>query len=299
LEKYIKFLQENQMIELAMSTFRLSIPIIFAAMAGLLSERSGVANVALEALLLTSAFVAAAVTAATQSLVLGCLVSVVLTALLALIFTFVCEKGRGDQIVIGMAFNLLVAGMLPIFCKSWFAVSGSTPPLSAELSFQSGGGFFLLAVGITAAIYFIFKRTLLGLRISAAGENPLVLSTQGLSYLKYRYIAAVGCGAAAAMGGISLSLWQGSGYIRDMSAGRGFIALAALIFGGWRPLPTLATCLFFAFADAIQIQIQGTRFYGFEIPNQLVQTLPYVFTLLVLVIYKGKMQAPAAINQPV
>jgi ABC-type uncharacterized transport system permease subunit len=205
--------------------------------------------------------------------------------------------GRGDQIVVGTAFNLLAAGLIPVITKAAFDNTGSTPALPAELTFHNIWGFFILGILLLGIYEFLFRSTRHGLRITAAGENPMALETQGVNFKLVRLRAVVEGSLIAGIGGVYLSLCQGSGYVRDMSAGRGFIALAALIFGGWKPLPTLLACLFFAFTDAVQIQLQGRAWNGFVIPNQFVQVTPYVVTLLVLVIYARKIRAPKAINQ--
>ena len=285
------------MVELLLSTIRLSIPLFFASYGGMLSERSGVANIALEAYLLTSAFTAAAVTALTHNLFAGIVAGLLAAALVGFLFAFVCLWGRGDQIVVGTGFNLLAAGGLPLATKALFGITGSTPQLPAELRFQTPIAFLILAVLILLLYLYLFARHRHGLRILAAGENPQALITQGVSARNVRLRAIVEGSLVAGIGGVYLSLCQGSGYIRDMSAGRGFIALAALIFGAWKPIPTLLACLFFAFADAIQIQLQGQTWGGVVIPNQFVQMIPYVATLFVLVFYARRISAPAAINR--
>jgi simple sugar transport system permease protein len=209
----------------------------------------------------------------------------------------VCIWGRGDQIVVGTAFNLLALGLIPVVSKGVFGVTGSTPNLPAELTFHQAWMFFVLALVLLASFSYLFSSTRHGLRIWAAGENPSALLTQGVNPNRVRFWAVVKGGVVVGIGGIYLSLCQGSGYVREMSAGRGFIALAALIFGAWRPLPTFLACLFFALTDAIQIQLQGKQIGAWTVPNEFVQIAPYVVTLLVLVFYKRKISAPAAINQ--
>lgn len=283
--------------DVLMSTLRLSIPILLAAYGGLLSERSGIANIALEAGLLFSAFAGAAITALTGHLWIGAAGGIAASGLVSLLFAAVCIWGRGDQIVVGTAFNLLAMGLIPVLTKAAFNVTGSTPSLPADLTFHSVWPFLFVALAILAAYEFLFRCTRHGLRILAAGENPAALHTQGVNFRLVRLRAVVEGGLVIGIGGIYLSLCQGSSYQRDMSAGRGFIALAALIFGGWKPVPTFLACLFFAFTDAVQIQLQGKEISGVVIPNQFVQILPYVITLLVLVFYSRKISAPAAINR--
>lgn len=285
------------MDELLLSTLRLSLPLVFAAYGGMLSERSGVANIALEAYLLFSAFAAAAVTAITGSLLLGVVGGLSAAAATGLFFGLVCLWGRGDQIVIGTGFNLLAVGLIPIATKALFGVTGSTPQLSVEQRFTSPWLFVVIAAFVVAGFVYLFRSTRHGLRITAAGENPQALITQGVSARAVRLRAIIEGSVVAGIGGVYLSLCQGSGYIRDMSAGRGFIALAALIFGAWKPVPTMLACLFFGLTDAVQIQLQGQTWSGITVPNQFIQILPYLTTLFVLVIFARRISAPAAINQ--
>lgn len=285
------------MDELLLSTLRLSLPLLFAAYGALLSERSGVANIALEAYLLFSAFAAAAVTALTQSLAMGVAAGIGTAALVGLLFALICLWGRGDQIVIGTGFNLLAAGLIPLMSKALFDSTGATPQLSIDSRFTHPWGFVAIAAVCVGAYVYLFRSTRHGLRITAAGENPQALITQGVSARGVRLRAVVEGAVVAGIGGVYLSLGQGSGYIRDMAAGRGFIALAALIFGAWKPVPTLLACLFFALTDAIQMQLQGRSWGGVAIPNQFIQILPYLATLLVLVIFARRISAPRAVNR--
>ncbi len=284
-------------LDLFLSSVRLSVPLIFAAYGGMMSERSGVANIALESYLLFSAFVAAAATSLFASLWMGILFGLLASGLIGFAFAIVCVYGRGDQVVIGTAFNLLAVGSIPVLNNVLFGITGSTPALPLHLRFTSPLIFFGLSILTVGLLEFLFRKTRHGLRVTACGENPMALETQGVSYKKLRVRAVVEGSLIAGIGGIYLSLCQGSAYVREMSAGRGFIALAALILGGWRPLPTLFACLFFAFTDAIQIQLQGKTIGEFQIPNSLVQISPYLITLLLLVFSSRKILAPRAINR--
>ena len=283
--------------DLFLSSVRLSVPLIFAAYGGMMSERSGIANIALESYLLFSAFAAAAATSLFASLWMGVLFGLLAAGLIGFLFAIVCVYGRGDQVVIGTAFNLLAVGSIPVLNKSLFGITGSTPALSMQLRFTEPLLFFALSIAMVAFLEFLFRKTRHGLRVTACGENPMALETQGVSYKKLRVRAVVEGSVIAGIGGIYLSLCQGSAYVREMSAGRGFIALAALILGGWRPLPTFLACLFFAFTDAVQIQLQGKAVAGYQIPNSLVQISPYVITLILLMFSSRKVLAPRAINR--
>ncbi len=280
------------------STLRVSVPLLFAAYGGLISERAGLANVALEGLLLMSAFTGAATVAVTQNPWLGLGAGVLAGALGGLIFGISAIKSRADHIVIGIAFNMLVAGLIPTVCRAWFGVTGGTPQLGREARLTSDASFFVVAILVGAILLWALRATRWGLRLKAAGDEPTALIVQGVKAGWVRIQAAVLCGAVVGLGGVDLSLCQGSGYIRDMAGGRGFIALAALIFGGWRPVQTGLACLLFAAADATQMLLQGKSVFDYAIPNSIVQIVPYVATLLLLALRKSAMNAPRAINQP-
>jgi len=286
--------------EWLMSGIRLSLPLIFAAYGGMLSERSGVANISLEAYLLASSFAAATAMVLTHSFALSLSAGVGASLLVGLIFSFFTLKAKGDQIIIGMAVNLCTMGLIPVINKAVFDVSGQTPALGEADRFSGAGAFMIVGVLVVMFVSFYFSKTKLGLRVLAAGENPNALRSQGVDVGRTRLKSILLGAAIASIGGIYLSLCGGSGYTRNMSAGRGFIALAALIFGRWRPLPTLLGCLFFGLADALQILLQSVPLLpgGQTLPTQFVQALPYLVTLFILAGYGGKTKAPAAINQP-
>jgi len=288
--------------DLMASTLRLVIPLILTAYSGLLSERSGVANIGLEAQLIASAFFAAALTTLFGSPYFGILGGILGGAAVSLIFSFFCIHGRGDDIVVGTAMNILVAGLVPVFNKSLFSITGSTPSLLLEQRFNNPLGFAIMTLIVMGVIHVVINKSVWGMRVNAAGENPDALITQGTSAVKIRYQAVVGGSLFASLAGIYLSLCQGSGYVRNMSAGRGFMALAALILGGWKPLPTAGACLTFALFDAIQMRLQGVEFTStsgstWTIPNQFIQILPFIVTLLGLAFLGGRMKAPRAINK--
>lgn len=283
------------------STLRVSVPLLFAAYGGLISERSGLANVAIEGQLLVSAFAAAATAAMTGNPWLGLLVGSLCGALGGFTFGILAVMSRADQIVVGIAFNMLVAGFIPTVCRAWFGVTGGTPQLEMTSRLTSDVMFFISALLLGAGLFIALKSTRWGLRLKSAGDEPMALIVQGVSPAKIRIFAGTLGGAIIGIGGVDLSLVQGSGYIRDMAGGRGFIALAAIILGGWRPIPTAVACFVFAAADATQMMLQGQKLFDVSVPNSLVQIVPYIATVIVLAMrVSGKgMMAPRAINQPV
>ncbi len=284
-------------ISILLSTFRVSVPLVFAAMGGIMSERSGVINIALEGLMLVGAFAAATAASLTHSPWIGALFGVLAGIVLAAIYALFVIQFRADQIVAGTAINLFAFGVTPLLTKAFFDSTGATPSL--ELADRFGNQPLYLALVVVIGIAFWFRYSRLGLWLGFAGEHPEALSTAGVRVRAVRWFGVLAAGALAGMGGATLSIFLSSSFSRGMTAGRGFMALAALIFGKWRPIPTLLACLFFGLTDAIQIRLQGVPIFGDQpIPVQFIQILPYVFTVLVLAGFMGKSRPPKALGAP-
>jgi ABC-type uncharacterized transport system permease subunit len=306
------------------STIRLAAPLILAALAGLFCERAGVVNIALEGMLLGGAFAAAAAAELTGSAWIGLLTAMAFGWMLAMVHGFATITHRGDQVVAGMALNILVAGLGPVLANAWFQQAGRIPvtldsarfpsitlpfaesaraiPVLGEIYAELISGHNLLvylAVLAVPATFWVIWKTRFGLRLRAVGENPAAVDTAGISVPWMRYRALMVSGAMCGIGGAYLSIAQNAGYLRDMSAGKGYLALAALIFGKWRPVPTLFACLLFAFTDALQIRLQGMSvpLIG-EVPSQFVQAIPYLVTVVLLAGFVGRAVAPKAIGVP-
>lgn len=282
------------MTALTLATLRLATPLIFASMGGLMSERSGIVNVALEGFMLTGAFTGAVVGHFYASAWLGLAAAVVAGLIIGALYAFLVIEQKADQIVTGMALNLLVMGLIPFFTKILFNSTGSTPALAVEdrFSFEP----LILAFALPLLLHFWMFQTRSGLWVLFAGEKPEALEAAGVSTRKVRWSAVTLSGLFAAVGGASLSLFLASAYSPLMTGGRGFMALAALIFGKWKPLPTLAACFLFALADAVQIRLQGVQLAGVEIPVQFIQILPYIVTIIALAGFIGKSRAPKALG---
>jgi simple sugar transport system permease protein len=279
------------------STFRLSTPLIFAALGGLVSERSGVINIALEGMMLIGAFGAAVGTLASHSPWLGAAAGIMAGVLFAALYGFFVVGLRGNQIVAGMAINMLALGITPFLCKVLYDVTGSTPAIPLGQRFQSGPDY--LSWVLVAICWFGMKHTRAGLWLGFAGEHPEALAAAGVGVNRVRWLGVLASGALAGMGGVSLSIFLASSFSRNMTAGRGFMALAAVIFGKWKPLPTAMACLLFGFADAVQIRLQGVRLWGRgPVPVQFIQILPYLITILVLAGFVGRSRAPKALGTP-
>lgn len=315
------FLQTLLMLD---STIRLATPLVLAAMAGLFCERSGVVDIALEGKMLGAAFAAAAVAQTTDSAWLGVLAGIGFGCGLAMVHGFASITHRGDQVVSGMALNVIAAGLGPTLADAWFRQAGRVPVTAPDARFASIELPFVEAarnIPILGTIYaevisghnvlvylaalsvpvvgWVVYRTRFGLRLRAVGENPAAVDTAGISVYGMRYRALLVTGALCGVAGAYLSIAQSAGFSRDMTAGKGYLALAALIFGKWRPAPALLACLLFAFTDALQARFQGVPLplVG-VVPVQLIQALPYLLTIFLLAGFVGKSVAPKAIGIP-
>ncbi len=275
------------------STIRLATPLLLAALGGLFAERSGVINIALEGLMLGGAFTAATVTFYTGSPWIGLLAAMGGGVLIAAIHAVACIQFKADQVVTGTAINILMLAVPTLVCGALFGTTGSTPQIPRSSLMPNAP--IVVAFALVPAIAYLLYRTPFGLRLRAVGENPEAADTAGVSVYGIRYAAVLVSGALAAIGGAYLSIGQSSLFTRNMTAGRGFIALAALIFGKWRPVQTMLACLLFGFADAAAIQMQGVIPY---VRVEYIQIIPYVLTMIVLAGFIGASRAPRALGRP-
>lgn len=305
------------------ATIRTAPPLILAAMAGMFCERSGVVNIALEGKLLASAFASAAAAAVTGSAWIGLGAGVGIAVLFALLHGFSTITHRGDQVVSGMAINILAAGLTVTLGRYWFDQGGQTPALSGAARFapidlpyakelydvpvigqlysELLSGHSLLEYVAFAAVplaWWVLFRTRFGLRLRAVGEAPAAVDTAGISVVRMRYTALIIGGLLAGIGGTYLAVAQTAQFIPNMSAGKGFMALAALVFGKWKPWSAMAACLLFGFLDAVAIRLQGVSIGDFPIPVQAIEALPYILTVFLLAGFIGKAVAPKALGTP-
>ncbi len=312
------------LLSLANSMVRLAAPLVLAALAGLFAERSGVVDIGLEGKMLAAAFAGAAVASLTGSAGLGLGAGIAAALLLAMLHGFATIVAGGDQIVSGMALNLIAAGATPSLASAWFGERGTTPPLPSGARFGPltlpftrtlsgvpvlGPVYVAIVSGHSLPVYlawlavpataFVLGRTRFGLRLRAVGESPEAIDAAGVSVARLRFLALALNGALCGVAGACLSMAQGNGFLRDMSAGRGYLALAALIFGKWRPWPVLGACLLFAAADAVQARLQGAALPGIgAVPVQLIQALPYLITVAILAGFVGTARPPRALGKP-
>jgi ABC-type uncharacterized transport system permease subunit len=288
------------------ATLRVATPLVLCAMGGLFSEKSGVIDVGLEGKMLVAAFFAAATASLTGSAWAGVAAAIVAAEALALLHGFACITHRGNQVVSGIALNILAAGLTVVLGTAWFARGGQTPPLNdgerlKPVFFPVAGDNVLVYAALLSVpfTWWLIARTRFGLRLRAVGEMPLAVDAAGVSVAWLRYRAVLLCGLFAGLAGAYLSIAQNAGFSRDMTAGQGFIALAAIIFGKWRPFPAFGACLVFGLLDAVAIRLQGVKVPGIgEVPVQLIQALPYLLTLFLLAGFIGNAVAPKAAGVP-
>lgn len=281
------------LIDLFTASLRMGSPLVLAAMGGLLAERSGVVNIALEGKMLLGALVAAVVAYGTQNPWLGVLAAGLTGAVMALGLGVLCLETRAQPIIAGTALNMTAAGLCPLLAFAFYGVTGSTPTLSPASRLEGSVIFFAWLV--PWGLWIFFRGFYGGIWVHAAGENPDALAAVGRSPRKIRYGALAVSGFLTALGGSTLSLALSSSYAREMTAGRGFMALAAVVLGKWNPLGTFGACLFFGLVEAVQMRLQTHT--SFQIPSGLLQIFPYVATLLILLIGVGPMRPPRALSQ--
>ncbi len=265
------------------ATLRMATPLIFAAMGGLISERSGIVNIALEGMMLTGAFFAVAGTHWTGNPWLGLLLGVFASGVAGAIHAFWCITLRANQIVAGTAVNLIAAGLTAFLIQLIWGRAGGTDSVTRLPDLELLGGVNVLipvALLLVPAVYVGLFRTRRGLHVLAAGEHPQAAESVGIDVTRNRYVAVILSGVLAGLGGAFLSIGDLSYFTLDMTAGRGFIALAAVIFGGWTPFGALGATLLFGAAAAVQIQAQATS--NFPVSSDLLVALPYLLTLIAI-----------------
>ena len=306
------------------SAIRLSIPLIFTALAGLFSERAGIFDIGLEGKMLAAAFASACAAYVTGSAWMGLLAGILVSIAFSIVHGFASITNRGNQIVSGVAINFIVAGLTIVLGQAWFGQGGRTPQLANTARFTpitlpgvelvrdipvvgplyandiSGNNILTYLAFLAVPIsWWILYRTRFGLRLRAVGENPGAVDTAGISVEWLRYRAVICAGVLCGLSGTYLAIAQSAAFIKDMSAGKGYIALAALIFAKWKPVPVMFACLLFGFLDAIANFMQGKSvpLIG-EVPVQIFQAMPYVLTCILLAGFIGVARPPKAGGVP-
>jgi ABC-type uncharacterized transport system permease subunit len=281
-----------------MSTLRLATPLVLAALGGMFSERAGIINIALEGIMLAGAFTAAAVTYAIGSPWAGLLAGILAGLLVAAIHALACIRYRADQVVSGTAINILMFGVPGFLSGAFFLSSGSTPQLGKQQLIPYTP--MVMAGLLVPLTWYVLYRTPFGLRLRSVGENPEAADAAGVNVASIRYAGVLLSGVLGGIAGAYLSIGQSSLFTRNMTSGRGFIALAALIFGKWRPVQTMLACLLFGLTEAVSIQMQGVVKLpsGDDIPVQFIQMVPYILTIVVLAGFIGQSRPPGALGVP-
>jgi general nucleoside transport system permease protein len=309
---------------LVASTLRVSVPLILCALAGCLSERSGVIDLGLEGKMLLTAFATAAVGAASGSLVLALAAALFVGVALSMLHGYACVTHGGDQVVLGVAITMMAAGLTVVLGIAWFSLGGQTPPLpeavridplftgiaagvkqipvigpTLALALFGHNAFVYGSLLAVVAVWWLLYRTRFGLRLRATGENPNMVDAAGVSVKLMRYQALALNGVLCSLAGSYLVLAMNPSFIPHMTAGRGYMALAAMIFGKWHPVGALWACLLFGFLDAASIRLQGVALplVG-QVPVQFIQALPYVLTVVLLAGFIGQAVAPKALGRP-
>ena len=316
-------MEDFQFASIVVSTIRNAPVLMFAAMAGLFAERSGVVDIGLEGKILASAFVSAGVAYTYQDPWLGIAAGIVASVVLALIQAFVSITQKGNQLVAGIAINIAMSGLTFVVAQYFFQQGGRTPDLGEArltsvilpgtelvadvpvLGWVYGsliGGHSVLvylAFALLPIVHWVLFYSRFGLRLCACGENPHAADAAGISVQRTRYTAMLIAGVRCSFSGAYLSIVQSGFFLRDMSAGAGYLALTALVFGNWRPVHTVLGCMMFGFFAAVQIQIEGVDLpvVG-RIPGSLIQMIPYIVTVVVLAGLMAKSVAPKALGKP-
>jgi ABC-type uncharacterized transport system permease subunit len=275
---------------------RIAIPYLFAASGGVVAERSGIVSLTLEGFMLGGAFAAVVGTHYSGSPWIGVLSGMSGGLVFAIIHAITTIRYRADQVVVGVAINLLAIGATRFFLKLFFASSSNSPRVTGFGGNIRAGGFdnplLWLGLLVAPAVAFVIYRTPFGLRVRAAGEHPQAAESVGVSVKRVRYIAVAISGILAGLGGVYLALDQHQ-FTDQMTAGRGFIAISAVIFGRWNPIRAALACLLFAAAETLQIQLQGNH----AIPSQFIEMIPYLLVIIALAGLVGKAVPPAALGK--
>ena len=306
------------------ATLRVAAPLILCGMAGIFSERSGIIDISLEGKMLAGAFAAGAVAALSGSAWLGLLAAIVTAVALGLLHGFACITHRGNQVISGLAINILASALAVTVGIALFRQGGQTPPVPNEARFRPlewpltetlgnvpilgplyaatiSGHNVLVYVALVSVllVWWTLYRTTFGLRIRAVGEAPAAVDSAGISVTWLRYRGVLIAGALCGIAGAYLSIAHGAGFFREMSAGKGFIALAAMILGNWRPGIALLACLLFGFLETVTPRLQGTELplIG-EAPTALIPVLPYIFTVILLAGFFGRAVPPRSLGRP-
>ncbi|MBR5517374.1 MAG: ABC transporter permease [Firmicutes bacterium] len=290
-------------MNMLMATLRMAVPLTLASIGGVLCERSGIINLGIEGMMLAGAFGAVAGAFVTTNAWLGVLFGVLVGGLFGLLHAVLCIKFHTNQAVSGVGINIFASGLTIVLCRAIWDSDGSSAtvnqvenitipllnkiPVLGEL-FDNQSPFLYMTGIIVFASWYVMYKSNIGLRLRTIGDHPKAAATAGVNVTKYRYICVILCGMLCGLAGAYLSVVQSNLFVKEMVAGRGFMALAATIFGGWNPAGSLLASLLFAFAQALRIQVE------MALPQRILQMVPYLLTLLVLILFGRRVQGPQA-----
>lgn len=290
-------------MNMLIATLRMAVPLVIASIGSVLCERSGIINLGIEGMMLVGAFGAVAGAHATGSPWLGVLTGIIVGGVFGLLHAVLCIKFRTNQAVSGVGINIFASGLTIVLCRAIWDSDGSSGtveqvsnitipllnkiPVVGELFTNQSPFLYITAIIVVVSWYIMYKSNI-GLRLRTIGDHPKAAATAGVNVTKYRYICVILCGMLCGLAGAYLSVDQSNLFVKEMVAGRGFMALAATIFGGWNPAGSFFASLLFAFAQAIRINIE------MALPQRILQMVPYLLTLVVLIIFGRKSQGPKA-----
>lgn len=290
-------------MNMLMATIRMAVPLVLASIGGVLCERSGIINLGIEGMMLMGAFGAVVGAHFTGSAWLGVLFGIIVGGLFGLLHALLCIKFRTNQSVSGVGINIFASGLTIVLCRAIWDSDGSsgtveqvptmTIPLLNKIPvlgqlFENQSPFLYITAIIVVVSWYVMYKSNVGLRLRTIGDHPKAAATAGVNVTKYRYVCVILCGMLCGLAGAYLSIVQSNLFVKEMVAGRGFMAMAATIFGGWNPAGSLLASLLFAFAQALRINVE------MALPQRILQMVPYLLTLVVLIGFGRRVQGPKA-----
>ena len=299
----MEFFESIFSMNMLMATLRMAVPLAIASIGSVICERSGIINLGIEGMMLSGAFGAVVGAHYSSNAWIGVLTGVLVGGVFGLIHALLCIKFRTNQSVSGVGINIFASGLTIVLCRAIWNSDGSSGtvnqvsnitipglskiPVIGQL-FEKQSPFLYITALIVIVSWYVMYKTNVGLRLRTIGDHPKAAATAGVNVTKYRYVCVILCGMLCGLAGAYLSVDQSNLFVKEMVAGRGFMALAATIFGGWNPAGSLLASLLFAFAQALRINV------SMALPQRILQMVPYVLTLLVLIVFRRRAQGPQA-----
>ena len=299
----MEFFESIFSMNMLMATLRMAVPLAIASIGSVICERSGIINLGIEGMMLSGAFGAVVGAHYSSNVWIGVLTGVLVGGVFGLIHALLCIKFRTNQSVSGVGINIFASGLTIVLCRAIWDSDGSSGtvnqvsnitipglskiPVIGQL-FEKQSPFLYITALIVIVSWYVMYKTNVGLRLRTIGDHPKAAATAGVNVTKYRSVCVILCGMLCGLAGAYLSVDQSNLFVKEMVAGRGFMALAATIFGGWNPAGSLLASLLFAFAQALRINV------SMALPQRILQMVPYVLTLLVLIVFRRRAQGPQA-----